>query len=181
LRRPDLLGLGQPGVNLAQICWRRAGLEFKWADGRGPAVRGSSNPKRYRRSPAVRSSRHRRTRRVFFLRPRGNMVETLAGARGTGAHLRAFPGGEDRSRRSGRGRRPRQGSASMGGAPGSRSARRPWRAPHRACRDLDSGVPGPRERVGLVSYGLGECKQAETEGGEGSDQWHSSPLPCIQN
>jgi hypothetical protein len=38
------------------------------------------------------------------------------------------------------------------------------------CRDLDSGIPGSSGRVGLVSYGLGESKQAEMEIGEGPER-----------
>jgi hypothetical protein len=43
------------------------------------------------------------------------------------------------------------------------------------------GLPWVKRKVGLVSYGLGECKQAEIEGVEGLDWRHSSPLPCIKN
>jgi hypothetical protein len=55
-----------------------------------------------------------------------------------------------------------------------------------AVEELDRGLQGSqlrrpwvKERAGLVSYSLGECKQAEREGGERLDQWHSSLLPCI--
>jgi hypothetical protein len=50
--------------------------------------------------------------------------------------------------------------SSIWGVQGSR-LRRPW----------------VKERVGLVSYGLGECKQAEMESGEGPERAWCGLLP----
>jgi hypothetical protein len=75
---------------------------------------------------------------------------------GAGAHLGTFPGGEDRSRRRGGGRRPRRGAGWPGVSSGDGSARRQWRSLHGSSRRSMIRQPWVRRRVGLVSYCLGE-------------------------
>jgi hypothetical protein len=81
---------------------RRTGAGFKHPDQRGLAGQRPWRPNQYQVALAIRSSRHRRSTVVFFLRPSRSYAETLAWAGKGGGPPGGLPqpwGGDEGTRR----------------------------------------------------------------------------------
>jgi hypothetical protein len=135
-----------------------------WGRGRGPGPADQRDPAVSRTRGRSGMGLPRPFDQVVIDGPRSSPTSDRAVGGGNprarrddaGAHLGTFPGGEDRSRRHGGGRRPRRGAGWPGGSSGDGSARRQWRSLHGSSRRSMIRQPWVRRRVGLVSYCLGE-------------------------
>jgi hypothetical protein len=176
---PDLSRPSQNSAGPAQkLAQGRAGAGLKrWPP--GPAGQPHRWPNRYGATGTVRSSRDQWLPVVSFLWPWRRQAETLMRTDDNGGSPGGLPrrwGGDGAARR----------TTATPGVVNINELSAGMQICTTAMEELDRGLQGSRlwrpwvkERVRLVSYGLGECKQEEREGGERLDQWHSSLLPCI--